>query len=152
MTPELCVFGEDEVRIERGPQRVEVPCTDKNLQRMRTKYRIGGRDGSGRLIRPEELKVALEAQRDAETDQGERDKLTVRIANLRADMAREEVIGRAFVEKDQPMQIVDWKQEHMPWVWYVYEKDRVGRFQLVTHVRDKNSAIEKAREIMRRKG
>jgi len=50
----LASFADDTVRVELGPQIIELDCTDANLQDDVThpQYKIGGIDALGKVIRP----------------------------------------------------------------------------------------------------
>lgn len=80
------------VRIELGPQLVELDCTDENLKNEVTAahYHVGARDALGRVIRPREAGLPSD------------DKLGV-------------------VEKGQKMVCVDWDARHKPKVWKIYQ-------------------------------
>ncbi len=89
----LCSFGDDQVRIELGPQIIELDCTDKNLRDEVTSphYRIGGIDAYGRVIRPDEAEV----------------------------LAQKNPVGK--VGKGEKMYCVDWRSKHVPHIWKVYQ-------------------------------
>jgi len=52
LNKKLCSFGDDKVRIELGPQIIELDCTDKNLSNDVTSphYQIGKKDAFGKII------------------------------------------------------------------------------------------------------
>ncbi len=89
----LCSFGDDQVRIELGPQIIELDCTDENLRDEVTSphYKIGGIDAYGRVIRPKEAKV----------------------------LVQKNPVGA--VHKGEKMFVVDWRSKHVPHVWKVYQ-------------------------------
>ncbi len=116
----LCSFGDDQVRIELGPQIIELDCTDENLRDEVTAphYKIGGIDAYGRVIRPDEAEV----------------------------LVQKNPVG--VVNKGEKMHCVDWRSKHVPHVWKVYQYDG-ERFIQVGERADKAEAIAWAEELLR---
>jgi len=105
----LCTFDE-KVRVELGPQIVELDCTDENLCDTKThaNYCIGKRDAYGRHIRPDDMPegdaktaVMLEVQRDSNRG----------------------VYG--VVGQGEKMACVDWRARKAPKLWKIYESQAV---------------------------
>ena len=126
LNPEvLCSFGDDQVRIELGPQIIELDCTDENLHDEVTAphYKIGGIDAYGRVIRPDEAEV----------------------------LVQKNPVG--VVNKGEKMHCVDWRAKHVPHVWKVYQlqetDDGPNRFIQVGECADKAMAITSAEELFR---
>jgi len=125
----LCSFDE-KVRVEIGPQIIEMPCNDDNLRNEVThpNYRKGGRDALGRIIKYNELT-------DDERDQ------------VDASMG--------VVNDGETMACVDWREKHAPKLWKVYkwvdsgEKDKQGkpvfRWTKINEFVDKAEALEFAK-------
>ncbi len=115
----LCSFGDDQVRIELGPQIIELDCTDENLRDEVTAphYKIGGIDAHGRVIRPDEAKV----------------------------LVQKNPIG--IVNKGEKMHCVDWRCKHVPKIWKVYQYDG-ERFIQVGERADKTEAVAWAEELL----
>lgn len=126
----LCSFGDDQVRIELGPQIIELDCTDENLSDEVTSphYKIGGIDAYGRVIRPKEAEVLV--QRNP--------------------------VG--VVNKGEKMHVVDWRCKHVPKVWKIYrfqetsdldtDDKPIFRFIKMAERDDKAEAIALAEEIL----
>ena len=112
----LCSFDE-KVRVEKGPQIIELECNDANLDDTVTAphYRIGARDAYGRVIRPGEAIDPADS------------KLGV-------------------VEKGEKMAVVDWRAKHVPHVWKIYRLDG-ERFQQIDAKTDRDEALAAARKI-----
>lgn len=95
----LCSFDE-KVRIELGPQLVELKCTDDNLRDEVTSphYRVGRVDALGKVIMPERLDEVTRARtkRNGEVAEGEM------------------------------MTCVDWREKHKPKVWKIYQMKDTG--------------------------
>ena len=100
----LCSFGEDQVRIELGPQIIELDCTDENLSDEVTAphYKIGGIDAHGRVIRPDEAEV----------------------------LVQKNPVGA--IGKGQKMHCVDWRAKHVPHVWKVYQWQETDQTEIVS--------------------
>lgn len=109
LNKKLCTFHNDKVRIELGPQIIELPCTDENLSNSvtSTHYKMGGIDAMNRFIRPDEQiakqsdkkkAAAMQAYVDYEVNQ----------------------MGRGIIKKGEDMACVDWRAIHVPHVWKVY--------------------------------
>lgn len=164
LTPTLASFDE-RVRVERGPQIVEMPCTDANLddQVTHAHYKKGRRDASGRLIRPAERMNELDRQmREADGDR--RRQLQKEIRALQAAMNIDRAIGRKPVETNEPMKCVDWRGKHKAYVWKVYhaevflevdmntgEERSVRRFILVDEVEGRDEALARAKALLKGK-
>ncbi len=116
----LCSFGDDQVRIELGPQIIELDCTDANLSDEVTSphYKIGGIDAYGRVIRPQEAEV----------------------------LVQKNPVG--VVNKGEKMHCVDWRSKHVPHVWKVYQYDG-ERFIQVGERADDAEAVTWAEELLR---
>lgn len=124
----LCSFDE-KVRIERGPQIIELDCTDENLADEVThpQYKIGGRDALGRAIRADEC--------DTPTD------------------TRMGVVG-----KGEKMACVDWRAKHVPHLWKIYQMQEtdeldddgkpISRFIKVAEKEGKDDAIAFAKQLI----
>jgi len=120
----LCSFDE-KVRVEKGPQIVELECSDENLQDSVTAphYKVGARDAYGRVIMPERVEDKVDMKLGAVTEGG-------------------------------TMSVVDWRGKHAPHLWKVYQlteteelgKDGkpVSRFLKVSEFQDKDEAIAAA--------
>lgn len=107
----LCSLGDDVVRVERGPQMLRLQCNAANLDDSVTAphYRIGGRDASGKFIKPGDMPEDTQAQREAK-------------AMVHAAMAREAKAGVYGVVNDgDDMHVLDWKEKHTKHTWKVYE-------------------------------
>ena len=126
----LCSFGDDQVRIELGPQLIELDCTDENLRDEVThpQYKIGGRDAYGRVIRLSEAEKPMDPT------------------------------GYGVVEKGEKMHCVDWRSKHVPHLWKIYQLqdtddvdpktgDPVQRFIKVDEVEGRDEALKRARTI-----
>ena len=138
ITQTLCSLDE-KVRIERGPQIIELDCNDANLSDSVTAphYRNGGRDATGRLIRP--------------------------------DLAGDKAVKQARIEKErgieslsegEKMLCVDYREKHAPWLWKIYqsqefeqlnqktgEHETISKFVKVDEVEGKDDALAKAHAI-----
>ncbi len=126
----LCSFGDDQVRIELGPQIIELDCTDENLSDEVTSphYKIGGIDAYGRVIRPNEAEV----------------------------LVQKNPVGA--VHKGEKMHCVDWRAKHVPHAWKVYQWQETAdidpddkpifRFIKVEELVDKAEAIATAEELL----
>ena len=124
----LLSLAADSVRVEIGPQYVELPCTAANLADTVThsSYRPGRRDALGRIILPENHGL---------------DDVTV--AKLKRD-------PMGFVSEGETMTVVDHKQVHKPRAWKVYHKqdvDGTERFVKVAEYEDFEQATTRARAI-----
>lgn len=96
----LCSFDEI-VRVELGPQVIELECNDENLSDRVTftHYRVGGRDANGKIIMPERCTGV-----DPNDPYG-------------------------TVSEGEIMACVDWREKHLPKTWKVYQWDEsLGRF------------------------
>jgi hypothetical protein len=105
---------EEKVRIELGPQLVNLECTDENLDDKVThrNYRIGSRDAMGRIIRPDEMPEGKEKN------------------IVKAVLAEEAEQGGGYgaVAKGEMMTCVDWRAKHLPHVWKIYQLQSTGTF------------------------
>lgn len=129
---------DEKVRVEIGPQVIELTCCDENLSDEVTAphYKIGGRDANGKLIRPDELPQ----------DQ-----------NVKKIRARDKVLGIPEVAKGEKMACVDWRSKHVPHIWKIYqlqetaEVDELGetvfRFVKVDDIPGKEDALAVAQEL-----
>lgn len=130
----LCSFDE-KVRIELGPQIIELECNDANLADTVThsQYRNGGIDARGRVIRP--------------------DKATPNEVIRRVDFAKK----FGVVNDGETMACVDWRSKIAPHVWKIYQwqdtgdvdKDGkpVSRFIQVGENEDKEAALAEAEAL-----
>lgn len=102
LSPVLCSL-EEKVRVERGPQYVELDCTDENLDDSKTHphYRIGGRDAHGNFIRPDEI-----------TDPSYRAQVKAEIINPHNPFKG--------IAKGEKMTVVDYRQKIVPHLWKIY--------------------------------
>lgn len=145
INPTLCTFDEL-VRVERGPQVVELECCDENLSDHVThkQYRVGARDALGRLIRPEEFQSA-----DPEA-----------VERVRMEARIDAELGFAPLKTGDTMSCVDWDGKHRPFLWKIYQLQEVERLnhktrQMETHkvfikvdeVEGKDDALARAAEI-----
>ena len=114
----LCSIDDDKIRLEFGPQLIELPCTDENLRNEVTSahYRIGARDALGRMIRPEE-------------------------SGTEVDLA----LGK--VSKGEKMVCVDWRARFKPFVWKIYLLEN-GKFQKHGEVPRFDEARDIARRLL----
>lgn len=137
----LCSFDE-KVRVELGPQIIELDCTDTNLSNDVTAphYRLGARDALGRIIRPDDI------QDPAQKEQ---------VAKIVADDKRKGAFG--VVNAGEKMAVVDWRSKHVPPVWKVYENQETGEidgdgnpvmcFIKLAEFEDKDQALASAKSI-----
>lgn len=168
----LCALG-DEVRIERGPQVVEMDCVLSNLDDAVTpvRYKPGRRDAAGRLIQPQRALDDLRAQLarlpaagQADTPSAEHAALTRRIAEIEALVNLDQTLGRPCIADGDPMRIVDDKARHKAYVWKVYEMQSraeidhktgaaktVARFMPVAEVPSLEKALDRARKLAKGK-
>lgn len=107
----LCSLFGDTVRVEIGPQIIDMDCTDENLSNEVThvNYRIGSRDADGRLIRPIE----------AASDQIHKNQICYQISV-------EEKRGLIPINKGEVMRCVDYREKHVPHQWKVYQLQEFG--------------------------
>lgn len=144
----LCTYDE-KVRVELGPQIVELDCNDDNLSDAVTAphYRIGGRDAYGRFIRPSEMPATTSADKRIK-------------AQVHASIANERKRGvYGVILEGAKMSVVDWRGKHKPHVWKVYQMqetedlDKEGkpirRFIQVGWDIDKANALAMAEQIAR---
>lgn len=129
---------DEKVRVEIGPQIVNLTCCDENLSDEVTAphYRIGGRDATGKLIRPEEL-----PQNDA----------------VKKARARDKALGIPEIRKGEKMACADWRSKHVPHVWKIYQLqetaevgedgETVYRFVQVDEDANKEDALYRGKEI-----
>ena len=127
----LCSFDE-KVRIERGPQIVELVCNDVNLSNAVTSpyYQDGARDATGKVIRPSKLPEEVAKKIDAPF---------------------------GVVEEGEKMAVVDRRAKHAPFLWKVYQLQETGesdkdgnpisRFIKVDEVEGKEDALARAKVI-----
>lgn len=138
----LCSFDE-KVRVELGPQVIELDCTDANLCDTVTHphYRIGGRDAMGRIIRPDDHVIADKKENGV----------------FRNAVAKDISLGRKPVAAGEMMACVDWKAKSVPHVWKIYvstptglfdeEGDEIHRFEKLEEVEGKDKALAKAKKV-----
>lgn len=121
----LCSFDE-KVRVELGPQIIELECNDENLADTVTHaiYRDGGIDAYGKVIRP--------------------DKVPPSAAKKVADFSR--TFG--VVSEGEIMHCVDWRAKHAPLVWKIYRWQDTG-FVQVDQNEDKEAALVVAETLAR---
>ena len=137
----LCSFDEL-VRIEKGPQVVELECNDANLSNdvSHANYQIGTRDAMGKIIRPSE--AAAEHK--------------VAVDRAVASDARKGVYG--VVNKGETMSVVDRKAIHAPFMWKIYQwqetdefnektDEPIEKFVKVGEVAGKDEALAQARAL-----
>lgn len=127
----LCSFDE-KVRVEIGPQIIELDCNDGNLSDTVThpNYRKGNRDALGRILQFDKL--------TDEQKQG-------------ADLTF------GVVNDGEKMACVDWRAKHAPHVWKVYqmqetgEKDKDGkpisRFIKIADIEGREQALAHAKTV-----
>jgi hypothetical protein len=140
----LCSFDE-KVRIEIGPQVIELDCTDENLcdEVTHRQYQVGRRDALGRLIRPDELI----ANPDIDTKV------------LEKAVAKDIRRGKPPVAQGEKMACVDWRAKRVPHVWKIYQLQDTGevnektdeplmRFIQVDQVAGRDMAISTARTLV----
>ena len=113
----------EKVRVEKGPQLIELICSEENLKDSVTfaHYKIGKIDALGRSIMPEKIK------------------------NLEARAAAE-VRPAGVIKEGEKMTCVDWRALHVPYIWKIYELQD-GRFVMVDGVEDKNEALKRAQKL-----
>ena len=121
----LCTFDE-KVRVELGPQIIELDCTAENLRDEVThpQYRIGKIDAYGRTIMFDAL--------------------------TKAEQAAAPKRSAGTVEQGETMFCVDWRAKHVPHVWKVYqmqETDDIERFIQVDEYEDRDAALARAKEL-----
>ena len=114
----LCSLADDQVRVEIGPQIVEIDCTPENLDNRVThaNYRVGGRDAYGRIIMRDQVSGQVD-----------------------------DSLGS--VNAGEKMAVVDWRERLAPKVWKVYQQQD-GRFQKVAEFEDKDAALNHARGLI----
>lgn len=105
----LCSFGE-KIRVELGPQLIELKCTHGNLQDNVTSphYRIGGSDALGRVIMPEKMNLKADTQE------------LLNMVEQKADFGA--------IHEGETMTCVDWRCKHKPKVWKIYRWQETGQF------------------------
>lgn len=134
---------DERVRVELGPQVIEFDCTDENLLDTVTAshYKLGKRDALGRLIRPDELI--------------NNPKIDTR--QLEAIVAIDKKNGLKQLSKKDKMVCVDWDQKHKPFIWKIYQKQKIGelgkdgeeieKFIKVGEELDKDKALKIGRKL-----
>lgn len=105
------------VRVELGPQPIELDATEENLENSVTAahYQPGGRDALGRIIRPDLIGLDVD---DPSTAIFEGEKMTV----------------------------VDWDARFVPRLWKIYQMQG-RRFVKIDEVADKDEALARAATI-----
>ena len=137
----LCSFDEL-VRIEKGPQVVELECNDANLSNdvSHANYQIGKRDALGKIIRPDDVDAASKPALD----------------RVVARDARLGIYG--VVNHGETMAVVDRKAIHAPYLWKIYQwqdsgelddvtGESVFRFIKVNEVAGKDQALAQAQAL-----
>lgn len=120
---------DEKVRVEIGPQIINLDCTDENLSDKVThrNYRIGTRDAYGKIIRYDEISTP-ELKKKISTSMG-------------------------VVSKGEVMSCVDWDAKHVPHLWKVYQIQEVGkddsRFIKVEEFEGKDEALAFAESLFR---
>ena len=128
----LCSFDE-KVRIELGPQIIELECNDANLSNSVThpQYHDGGIDAYGRVIRPAKSENTGPRSLDDMYDELEKP-----------------IAKRGLVNEGELMACVDWRAKHLPYVWKIYQWQDTGFVQVDQH-EDKEAAIAAAETLAR---
>ena len=132
LNPDLCELSAT-VRVERGPQYVELLCSDENLVNGVTAphYRIGTRDAMGKFIRPDEIPDPARRQ-----------------AVFRS-IAQEKALGiYGVVRAGEKMTVVDWRERFAPKLWKVYQDQGNGFVKLSEHP-NQDRALAEARKLLR---
>lgn len=128
----LCALS-DTVRVELGPQYVELLCSDENLSNEVTAphYRIGARDALGRFIRPAELPEGPLKN------------------SIFQSIAKEKALGvYGVVNVWDKMTVVDWREKFVPKLWKVYQDQGEGFVNVSEHL-DREKALSEARNLLR---
>lgn len=124
---EMNIFQVDGlVRMERGPQVMQMTCTDDNLDDSMTHphYKVGGRDAMGRLIQPDRhlasLKEKVAALKNVKASPARIEAAEAALEDFDVAMrvdAEEKVDG---VAEGATMEIVDYRAKHRPFLWKIY--------------------------------
>ncbi|GGH36437.1 hypothetical protein SAMN05444007_108264 [Cribrihabitans marinus] len=161
LTDNLCALG-DRVRIERGPQVVELDCTDENLDDRVTprRYAKGRRDALGRLIQPDEAVAELQGKLQRLGAGEPAEGVVKAIGEITAAKALDDALERPHVAASGKMAVIDDKARHKPWLWKVYQlqagqefNHRTGevqtreRFVKVKELQGLEKALEHARKL-----
>ncbi|MGD2065564.1 MAG: hypothetical protein PVI43_00155 [Candidatus Bathyarchaeota archaeon] len=137
----LCSFDE-KVRVELGPQIIEMECNDDNLSDAVTEsyYQTGGRDAYGRVIR----KSVVEQELDKHLSDKSLNPAQVAVARkLKQDLAKDTF---GAVENGEMMAVVDRQAKLAPMLWKIYQNQDTGR----VYEKDQRDGINKVGEpIMR---
>lgn len=113
----LCSLDE-KVRIEIGPQIIDLECTDENLKDGVTAahYHVGSRDAIGRVIMPERVKG-----------------VDPRLGG---------------VKEGETMKVVDWKAKFVPHIWKIYKwQEKASQFVKVGEEAELATALKKAHKL-----
>lgn len=118
LNDKLCSLGDDQVRVEQGPQIVELDCTDENLSNEITAahYQLGQIDALGRFIRPMDV---IDNEQDDDKKQA-----------LKAYFYSEIDKGRGTIGAGEKMACVDWRGKIAGHVWKVYQMKGTGKFDV----------------------
>ena len=127
----------DRLRVEIGPQVVELACTDENLRDSVTSkhYKIGGRDATGRFIRPDEFRGNAKAKQE----------LDDAVALYRAQG------GAEPLKKGETMRCVDHRARHVPHLWKVYELQETSEPEWEAYGTSKRRKRDKDGNVVNRK-
>ncbi len=134
----LCTFDE-KVRVELGPQIIELDCTAENLRDEITAphYKIGKIDAYGKIIGYDTF-ISEDLDDDGEP--------TGNMSNsMKLQAAR-----KGSINMGEKMFCVDWRSKHKPYIWKVYKlqkTDDMERFIKVDEYVDLNEALAKAKEL-----
>ena len=138
---------DEKVRVEKGPQLIELICNDENLKDAVTfaHYQIGKIDALGGVIMPERVTDGPALHRLGDVIcEGE----TMSYVDWRANHESEKmscVNWRAIHEGDK-MTCVDWRDIHVPHIWKIYELQD-GLFIKVDETEDKDDALKRAQKL-----
>ncbi len=123
----LATFDE-QVRIEKGPQIIELNCNKETLSNDVTSahYKVGARDAEGKII----LGCSID---DPEIDPA----LHARALN--------DPYG--YISPGETMKVIDWKEKFIPSVWKVY-LNKGGLFQQVNSFSKKDDAIHAVQQML----
>ena len=124
---------DEKVRVEIGPQIIELDCTDKNLSNGVTHsvYQIGMRDAYGRFIRPDDMGESDDNAKNAKQA-------------IRQQVAYEKQIGvYGVVNSGEKMACVDRKAVHVPFLWKVYQMQKTDELRKVKGKPDKFEPVFK---------
>ena len=114
---------DEKVRVEKGPQLIELICNEENLKDSVTfaRYKIGKIDALGRAIMPEKIK----------------NKEAREIAEARPS---------GVIREGEKMTVLDWRAIHVPHIWKIY-KLQDERFIMVDEIESKDDALKRAKKL-----